>query len=87
MKSPIMTSYIFFILETNLNFPRASASDVAVNTIPMISAGIPGKHVIGYWAKRNNEHIMIHCLDDLQQNDLILGAMTQVGRKGPEGDF
>ena len=61
--------------------PRASNSDVAVNTVPMISAGIPGKHVIGYWAKRNNEQLLIESLEDLQKNDLILGAMTQVGRK------
>ena len=47
----------------------------------MISAGIPGKHVIGYWAKRNNEQLLIESLEDLQKNDLILGAMTQVGRK------
>jgi hypothetical protein len=64
--------------------PRASNSDVAVNTIPMISAGIPGKHVIGYWARRNNEQLLIESLEDLQKNDVILGAMTQVGRKGPE---
>lgn len=51
----------------------------------MISAGIPGKHVIGYWAKRNNEQLLIESLEDLQKDDLILGAMTQVGRKGPEG--
>ena len=64
--------------------PRPSNSDVAVNTcgpVPMISAGIPGKHVIGYWAKRNNEQLLIESLEDLQKNDLILGAMTQVGRK------
>ena len=54
---------------------------MAVNTVPMISAGIPGKHVIGYWAKRNNEQLLIESLEDLQKNDLILGAMTQVGRK------
>ena len=57
---------------------------MAVNTcgpVPMISAGIPGKHVIGYWARRNNEQLLIESLEDLQKNDLILGAMTQVGRK------
>ena len=68
--------------------PRASNSDVAVNTVPMISAGIPGKHVIGYWAKRNNEQLLIESLEDLQKNDLILGAMTQVGRKAnTEGNY
>ena len=52
----------------------------------MVSAGVQARNVLGYWVKRGKkEQLLIEKLEDLHKHDIVLGAMTQLGRTGPEG--